>query len=235
MINMNIQLTSKRLSVMRLLICLATLVYGQAFSSPMAPGDKLSLSIGLEKDFGPMRDPGDRSPVMSGGAAGPSLGIQWWHFDWLAIESQFLYQTDSDNLDVYTYESSAWRATVGARVQARSFLSPHFALGLGFDSLALDWSLNPAEGQSQGSGTDELNCFVATAEVGLSLLYEGWGLGAHLGAVTILSSESDMALSDWQEGTRTEGLVTEASASSWLSDPVSGGNINLGLRVYRSF
>ena len=120
-------------------------------------------------------------------------------------------------------------------MQARSFLSPHFALGLGYDSLALDWQLNPGEGQSEGNGTDELNSFVATAELGLSILYEGWGLGAHIGAVTILSSTSNMQLGDWQEGTATQGLITEASASSWLDDPVSGGNFNLGLRLYRSF
>ena len=116
---MNIRLT--RLRDLSLLICLSTLVYGQAFSSPMAPGDQLSVSLGLESDFGSARDPGDRSSMMSGGAAGPSLGIQWWHFDWLAIESQFLYQTDSENLNAYAYESSAWRATVGARVPNAAF------------------------------------------------------------------------------------------------------------------
>ncbi len=216
-------------------ICLSIFLSGHALSSPMTQGDQLSVSIGLETDLGATRDPGDRSSLMSGGAAGPSLAIQWWYFDWLAIESQFLYQTASENLNEYNYESSAWRTTVGARVQARSFLSPHFALGLGYDTLSLDWQLNPGEGQSEGNGTDELNSFVATAELGLSILYEGWGLGAHIGAVTILSSKSNMTLDDWQEGTATEGLITEASASSWLNDQVSGGNFNLGLRLYRSF
>ncbi|MGB0646762.1 MAG: hypothetical protein ACPGQS_06260 [Bradymonadia bacterium] len=217
------------------LLFLSSILCGQAVSSPMAAGDQVSISVGFESDFGVMRDPGDRSSLMSGGAWGPSLGIQWWYHDWLAIESHFLYQTDSDNLNEYAYESSAWRTTVGVRVQARSVLSPHFAVGLGYDNFTLDWELNPDEGQSQGNGADELSSVVATAELGLSLLYEGWGLSAHIGAVTILNSNSTMALDDWQQGNRDEGLITEASASEWLDDPISGGNFNLGLRIYRSF
>ena len=59
MINMNIDLhqAPKRDA---LTDCLATLVYGSIFIAHGAR-DKLSLSIGLEQDFGPMRDPGDRS------------------------------------------------------------------------------------------------------------------------------------------------------------------------------
>ena len=219
----------------RYLLALSLFISGNAWSSPLTEGDRLSVSIGLESDFGATRDPADRSALMGGGAAGPSIGIQWWHFDWLAFESQLIFQGDSENLNAYAYESAAWRTTVGARVQARSFISPHFALGLGYDSLTLDWTLNPAENQSQGSGTDELQSYVATAELGLSILYEGWGLGAHIGAVTILSSTSKMSIDDWQEGNTSEGLITRESSSAWLNEPVSGGNFNLGLRIYRSF
>ena len=58
-----------------------------AFASPLNKGDSWSAHLGYETDLGSARDPGDRDGAMAGSASGPSIGLQWWHQDWLAVEA----------------------------------------------------------------------------------------------------------------------------------------------------
>ena len=122
---MTIKHTTSR-TMIALLTWLFTLsmLAASAWASPSKEGDRWSLSAGLEVDLGTHRDPADRDDYMSGRTSGPSVGLQYWHYDWLATEAQFLLQSDSSAMGSHDYESSAWRMKVGSRIALPSVISP---------------------------------------------------------------------------------------------------------------
>lgn len=206
-----------------------------AISSPSMRGDHWSVSAGWEFEVGLGRDPGHRDTGMAGAAAGPSLGVQYWLKDWFAAEGMFLVQTDHDTGGPFSYESSAWRVAAGLRLASPTVLSPHLSLGIGYDRFQSDWSVLSDAAEPSGKGTDQLSSLVGTSELGLTLHVDGWSLGAHLGFVMYFGADAEATVSAWSDSNTAQGGPTRSSVTDWASGPLNGGNINIGLRVARSF
>ena len=214
-----------------LLVSLIALMSTFAFASPIHKGHSWSASLGYEVDMGPARDPGDRDGAMAGSATGPSLGVQWWYRDWLAVESSFVYQSNSGKA-THDYEHTAWRLGSGVRLAYPAMIKPHVSLGLAYDSFQSDWSLLSQAGSSSGKGVDHLSGLAGTAEVGLSASYSSWALSVHFGYIAYLSAQRDSTINSWTEGS---GDITRESHTSWANDDKLLANINLGLRLSHSF
>lgn len=214
------------------MILISTCISVSALASPITQGDPLSASLGWEVDMGSARDPGDRDGSMGGRASGPSLGIQWWYRDWLAAEGRFSFQSDEGGLGTHEYENNAWRLGAGVRFALPKLLSPHLSIGLAYDRFRSEWAVPKMGDQSQGRGVDQLSGIAGTAEIGLSATYSGWALGVHLGGVIYLTADKESRIESWIEGT---GSVTRDTSTAWAQDDQSFFNINLGVRLSRSF
>lgn len=203
-----------------------------AFASPLNKGASWSAHLGYETDLGSARDPGDRDGAMAGSASGPSIGLQWWHQDWLALESSFIFQSSASKA-VGEYEQTAWRLGTSIRIAYPAMFSPHFSVGLAYDNFESKWSVPSEADRSYGSGVDQLNGLVGTTELGLSVNYSGWALSAHLGYLAYIGQQKDSQIDTWTEG--ATGSKTSDDQSAWAKDNNRLGNINLGLRLTYSF
>ena len=216
-----------------LLISLSTLTSHLAEATPRPENTSWKAYLGYEYDFGSTRDPGDRDGAMAGSASGPSVGVQWWHSEWFAVESSFLYQSQ-EGKTTHDYDQTAWRLGTGARFTYPSMISPHITLGLAYDHFESEWTLPSDGNRSNGSGVDQLNGLAGTAEMGLSFSYLNWTLSGHLGFLAYLATtQQESTVNTWTEG--TEGSITRESHTNWANNDLMPMSINFGLRLAYGF